>query len=200
MSSDTVLQLFAKLPIAGEVKTRLIPQLGEQPATAIYRYCLRYSLALMQQTQFQQQLWLNRKGIDELFSDYTPYLQQGQDLGEKMFYALSEGLKHHQKCILIGSDCLDLDLQILEQVEQQLSSHDLVLVPALDGGYVLIGARESIHPAVFQGISWSTERVLQQTLRKCMQHNIKTFILPVLRDIDLVEDLQHYPELQSYLK
>lgn len=197
--SDTVLQLFAKQPVQGEVKTRLIAQIGQHNATAVYRYCLQYNLQLLEQCSFDQQLWLNRNGTDEIFSSHRVYLQQGDDLGEKMFNALSQGLKHYGKTILIGSDCLDISQQILTQVDGKLSDHDLVIVPALDGGYVLIAARQHIDPAIFCAIDWSTDQVLKQTLTKCMQRKIKTFILEPLRDIDHAEDLKHYPELARYL-
>ncbi len=197
--SDTVIQLFAKQPVEGEVKTRLIPQIGAHNATAVYRHCLQYNLNLARQTPYDQQLWLNRMSEDKLFSQHPCHLQQGKDLGEKMFNALNKGLSQYAKTILIGSDCLDLTLEILEKVDAKLSDNDLVIVPALDGGYVLVAASKQIVPEIFSDISWSTERVLQQTLTKCMQHKIKTFILDPLRDIDHAEDLQHYPELARYL-
>jgi uncharacterized protein len=197
--SDTVIQLFAKQPVEGEVKTRLIPDIGKHNAAAVYRHCLQYNLRLMEQTPFDLQIWLNRMNEDEIFAHLSRHLQQGKDLGEKMFNALSAGLSHYSKIILIGSDCIELTQEILEEVDRRLSDNDLVIVPALDGGYVLIAANENIHPSIFSDISWSTDRVLNQTLIKCMQRQIKTFILQPLRDIDHAEDLKHYPELATYL-
>jgi rSAM/selenodomain-associated transferase 1 len=197
--SDTVIQLFAKQPIEGEVKTRLIPQIGKHNATAVYRHCLQYNLTLTTQTPFDIQIWLNRINEDEIFSKQSCRLQKGKDLGEKMFNALNTGLRQYSKTILIGSDCLDLTQEILEEVDGKLSDNELVIIPALDGGYVLIAASQQIAPEIFSGISWSTDSVLQQTLTKCMKHKIKTFILDPLRDIDHAEDLQHYPELARYL-
>jgi uncharacterized protein len=197
--SDTVIQLFAKLPVAGEVKTRLIPEIGKHNATAVYRHCLQYSLNMAQQSPFDWQLWLNRCTDHEYFSQQPCLQQQGTDLGEKMLNALRAGLEQYSKVILIGSDCLELTQKILTQVDQKLSQHDLVIVPALDGGYVLIAARGQIDPSIFSDINWSTDSVLKQTLIKCMQQKIKTFILDPLRDIDEAKDLKHYPELAIYL-
>jgi uncharacterized protein len=197
--SGTVIQLFAKQPVEGEVKTRLIPEIGKQNATAVYQHCLKYILNISQQTPFDQQIWLNRMNGDEIFTQQSCHLQQGKDLGEKMYNALSFGLTQYSKAILIGSDCIDLTQEILAEVDKKLSDNDLVIVPALDGGYVLIAASERIHPSIFSGISWSTGIVLNQTLIKCMQQKIKTFILKPLRDIDHAEDLKHYPELATFL-
>ncbi len=196
---DTVIQLFAKQPVQGEVKTRLIPQIGEYNATAVYRYCLQYNLSMTQQTPYDRQIWLNRMNDDEIFAQQPCHLQQGKDLGEKMYNALSFGLGMYSKTILIGSDCLELTPEILAEVDTKLSDNNLVIVPALDGGYVLIAVSQPIASDIFTDISWSTDSVLKQTLTKCMQHKIKTFILDPLRDIDHAEDLKRYPELAIYL-
>jgi uncharacterized protein len=196
---DTVIQLFAKQPVQGEVKTRLIPEIGEHNATAVYRYCLQYNLSMTQQTPFDRQIWLNRMNGDEIFAQQSCHLQQGKDLGEKMYNALSTGLSLYSKAILIGTDCLELTPEILTEVDRKLSDNELVIVPALDGGYVLIAAGKAIVADIFSDISWSTKEVLKQTLTKCMQHQIKTFILDPLRDIDHAEDLKHYPKLATYL-
>ena len=197
--SDTVIQLFAKLPIAGEVKTRLIPQIGQDHALSVYRHCLQNNLQLIRNSRFNQQLWLNRKGNEDWLNSNEVHIQQGLDLGEKMLHAMRHGFTQYRNCIIIGSDCLDLNQKILNRVHHKLQDYDLVIIPALDGGYVLIAARDQIDSAVFSSIPWSTQRVLIQTLEKCMQQKIKTFILNPLRDIDYVEDLKHYPELETYL-
>lgn len=199
----TLIQLFAKPPVSGQVKTRLIPELGEQAATAIYQYCLNYNLQLLSHSGLDYQIWLNETSDHDCFRNKTVFNQQGQNLGEKMHHALSSQLKNnngsYSKVILLGSDCLELTRSLLHRVVTKLDHHELVLIPALDGGYVLIAATDTINPLVFSDIDWSTDRVLKQTLDRVMQAGINTAIMNPLRDIDRVEDLQHYAELKPFL-
>jgi len=198
--STTLIQLFAKPPVAGKVKTRLIPDIGVKSATSVYQHCLMSTLRLVKNSPFKYQIWLTESSDNPLFENEEIMIQQGHDLGERMFHALSSAFsQHHEKAILIGSDCLDLTSGILQRVCDKLQQHDLVLVPAEDGGYVLIAAKHSIHPSLFQGIEWSSELVLKQTLDRAQTAGIKTFVFNPLRDIDHIDDLQHYAELRQYL-
>lgn len=196
----TLLQLFAKPPIEGQVKTRLIPAIGVANATRVYRHCLGANIQLLRASDFDYQIWLTEPSDDALFADAPIEYQQGHDLGERMLHALQQALSSgYDKAILIGSDCLDLSHNILHRVCQRLTRHELVLIPALDGGYVLIAARQSIHHALFDAIDWSSEQVLTQTVERAMRAGIDTLILNPLRDIDRAEDLQHYAALTQLL-
>ena len=198
--SKTLIQLFAKPPVEGKVKTRLIPDVGIKSATAIYRHCLQSNIKLLKNSTFDTQIWLTEPSQHTLFKNEEVKLQQGNNLGEKMYHALSAALSsHYNKVILIGSDCLDLTNALLRKVCEKLQQHDLVLIPALDGGYVLIAAKHSINPIIFKDIEWSSEKVLKQTIERAMSAGINTFVLNPLRDIDRAEDLQHYAELKQYL-
>jgi len=198
---STLLQLFAKPPIEGQVKTRLIPAIGAAKATAVYRHCLAANIRLLKKTGFDYQIWLTEPSDDELFHHQPIAYQQGPDLGARMLHALQQALaSEYDKVILIGSDCLDLSSNILHRVCDKLAQHELVLIPALDGGYVLIAARHSIHQTLFDAIDWSSEYVLTQTLERAMRAGIDTLVLNPLRDIDRVEDLQHYASLTELLE
>jgi len=116
-----------------------------------------------------------------------------------MLYALTDALSDHTKAILTGSDCLELSTPLLQRVCEKLDQHELVFIPAHDGGYVLIAAQQSIDPVIFKDIEWSSEKVLTQTLERAMQAGIDTAVLNPLRDIDRVDDVQHYAELKQYL-
>ena len=118
-----------------------------------------------------------------------------------MYHALSVALtqQDYKKVILIGTDCLDLTTALLQKVCEKLEQHDLLFIPAWDGGYVLIAAKQSIDKNIFQGIEWGSDRVLRQTIERTMQSGINTVVLNSLRDIDRVDDLQHYAELEPYL-
>lgn len=198
--SRALIQLFAKPPAEGKVKTRLIPDIGVESATAVYRHCLQSNLKLVKSSSFDYQVWLTGPSSFTLFENEPVKIQRGSNLGEKMYSAISGELSmNYDKVILTGSDCLDLTTQILQKVCERLQQHNLVIIPALDGGYVLIAARQSINPVLFNGIKWGSNKVLTQTLERAMQSGIDTIVLNPLRDIDHVEDLQHYAELQQYL-
>jgi hypothetical protein len=198
--TETLIQLFARPPQPGKVKTRLVAHVGVESATAIYRHCLQHNLQLLEHSSFAHQVWLSEPCTDGYFNNAPVQYQQGKDLGERMHHALSYTLCNgYQKAILIGSDCLDLTPERLQQASTRLDHHDLVVIPALDGGYVLIGASRSIQSALFTNIDWGTELVMKQTLLSAMRLNLNIAVLDPLRDIDTAEDLQHYPELNQYL-
>ena len=195
----TLIQLFAKPPVEGKVKTRLIPDIGAKSATAIYQHCLKSNIKLIKQSTFDFQIWLTETSDNQLFHNEPVKYQQGPNLGDRMLHALTDALSHHPKVILIGSDCLDLNKQLLHRVCAKLEQHDLVFIPAHDGGYVLIAAKQSIDPVIFKDIEWSSAKVLTQTLERAMHAGIDTVVLNPLRDIDRVDDVQHYAELKQYL-
>ncbi len=197
----TRLQLFAKPPLAGQVKTRLTPALSPQQAADVYRHCLQSSIALLQQSPFDYQIWLTEPSDDDLFKNQPVQYQQGPDLGARMRYALQHGLQQgFSKIILIGSDCLDIDNETLLRVSDHLQQHELVLIPALDGGYVLIAVRDQVPATLFDDIDWSTPKVLTQTLERAMHSGLDPLVMNPMRDIDQPEDLQHYPQLIQLLE
>jgi len=112
-----------------------------------------------------------------------------------MFNALKEQLDSGSTAaLLMGSDCLELSPQILHAAEKALDESDLVLAPALDGGYTLIGCRK-VESELFSNILWSTGEVLEKTLVNARKSGLTTSLLESMRDIDTLEDLRHYPEL-----
>ena len=197
-----VIQLFAKPPVAGRVKTRLIPDLGQSLATDIYRYCLDYALRLVRETTIDYQIWLSEDSHDSLFAGESYYLQQGADLGSRMLSAIQSHLQREtteaSAVILIGSDCLDLTHDHLQQAIDSLYSHDLVLLPTFDGGYALIGCRR-IDAKLFADIDWGQNKVLQQTLENARSLNYQVSVLETVRDIDTLQDVNHYAELRSLI-
>lgn len=201
--STTLIQLFARPPVKGKVKTRLSADIGDDKALSVYCHCLGHCLSLVRDSAFDYQLWFSEPPTPWAEDDPL-HIQQGRDLGEKMHFAMSSALKHthppHERVILIGSDCIDLTPQILNKVNDQLDHYDVVIVPAKDGGYVLIAARLFIHPGLFENIAWGSQFVLRQTLENVMQLRIHACILDPLRDIDRYDDLQHYDVFQSYLQ
>lgn len=200
--SNTLIQLFARPPVKGKVKTRLSTDIGDDNALSVYLYCLNYCLELIRHSGFDYQIWLSE--VPPHWAQQDPIkIQQGNNLGDKMLNALGSELESEKKVydrvILMGSDCIELSLPVLEKVNRKLDTHELVIIPAEDGGYVLIAARGHIDARLFESIDWGTHRVLRQTLDRIMQCGIDACILNPLRDIDRYADLQHYAAFNQYI-
>lgn len=182
-----VLAVFAKQPVAGQVKTRLCPPLAYHEAAAFYEHALREVLDRVS-TLSHCDLVICYAGERSWFAEQFPAFrllsQGGADLGERMEQALA-GLfdAGYRRAVLIGSDLPDLPLKEIHQAFALLQDVDVVYGPARDGGYYLVG--ESTHcPALFQDIPWSTEVVLTESLRRAATVGMFTARLPVYEDLD----------------
>lgn len=171
--------------------------LGAEGAATLQRKMTEHKLAEVKKLQTFSKLSLEvhfTGGNEQLMQDWLGssiiYQQQSEgDIGCRMgsaFQASFEAGMNH--VVLIGTDCPDLNAQLLAQAFQSLEQHDLVLGPAEDGGYYLIGLRRLI-PELFIGISWSTAEVLQQTQSIARNIGLAVAYLPLLSDIDRPEDL-----------
>ena len=150
------LAVFAKPPRAGLVKTRLIPDLGAETAARVYHHCLQHVLDVARKSGHDYRVYLSEPDDNPLFESHPVQYQTGNDLGERMQNALQEMLHlNPDGAIIVGSDCLDLEVGHLDAAVQSLIDHELVLMPAVDGGYALIGCRV-ISAALFEEVDWST--------------------------------------------
>jgi hypothetical protein len=193
------LGIFAKPPVPGAVKTRLIPDIGADKAARVYRYCLEYTLEVVKQSGLDYQLFISEVSNDPLFDEEDCSLQKGDDLGMRMFHAFQELLcRGSDGALIIGTDCLDITSMHLQDAAQALADHELVLIPALDGGYALIGCT-TIDPSLFDNTRWSSNQVYRQTMKNAGRLNYRTRALESLRDIDSLQDLEHYPELLALI-
>lgn len=193
------LGIFAKPPRPGLVKTRLIPDIGADNAARVYRYCLEYTLRMARDSGIDYQLYLTEESDDELLRDEPSAIQQGGNLGTRMLNAVKELLaRSADGAIIIGTDCLDIQIGHLRAAAQALASHELVLLPAVDGGYALIGCSKA-EPALFDDVAWSSDRVLAQTLANAEKLHYRTSSLETVRDIDTLQDLELYPELLALI-
>ena len=189
--------IFTRYPEPGKTKTRLIPVLGAEGAATLQRQMTQHKLAEVQKLQAVSKLSVEvhfAGGNEQLMQDWLgssiTYQQQSEgDIGCRMasaFEASFEGRMN--RVVLIGTDCPDLNAHLLVEAFQALEQHDLVLGPAEDGGYYLIGLRRLI-PELFTGISWSTAEVLQQTQTMAQKLGLSAGYLPLLSDVDRPEDL-----------
>ncbi len=197
--------LFTRYPCPGRCKTRLIPTLGPEGAARIYQQLVTHTLKTL--TDFIS--WQNstelvishdggsRRQMETWLGTQFRYQEQhGQDLGQRMADALFHGLNNAQNCILIGSDCPDITASILADALQALQQEDMVLGPAHDGGYYLIGMAAPVAPSVcsriFKKISWGSDTVFAETLTRACKLDLSSHILKTLHDIDTVEDLKYF--------
>lgn len=192
-----LLLVFTRYPEAGKVKTRLIPVLGASGAASLQRRLTEHSIhlagafAAKARTDFSVCFdGCQVQQMEQLFgAEYSYQPQSEGDLGERMFSAMATSLgQGRRRVVLVGSDCPGITGEILGSAFSLLREHDLVLGPARDGGYYLIGLTAA-HPALFQDLPWGTAAVLVQTQIRAARLGLKTALLEPLTDIDRPEDL-----------
>ena len=189
-NSKEALIIFAKNPVPGKVKTRLAADLGDDRAFEIYLKLLYRAYANTKNLSCDKFLFLSDSKDDDLFDEnFIQYLQKGNDLGERMKNAFDEILNlGYEKILITGTDCPDLDENILTDAFEKLIEFDFILGPANDGGYYLLGMKSSADE-LFEDIEWSTEKVLSETIKKIITDNKSFFLLRELIDVDNISDL-----------
>jgi len=196
---DTIVLLFAKAPVTGQVNTRLIPDIGEQAATQLQQDFIHDRLNMLTGSGLcHVRLMCAPDEHHECFrsckQSYPIELsvQQGEDLGARMFNGASMALHDHRYCIIIGTDAPALDAErIAQAIEGLRSGKQAVFVPAEDGGYVLAGLSEPLEE-LFRDISWGSAEVMQQTRRRLEEHAIPFLELESCWDVDVIEDYRRY--------
>ena len=191
---------FCKYPDPGMVKSRLSTNLGEECAAQIYKTILENLLQNICMRKFEVALYCY-PDINHYFFKYCKdrynvslYSQEGNDLGMRMLNAMNIHLNSKKPIILIGSDCLELDSDYINNSLLALEAgNDIVLGPTLDGGYALIGANR-IDASIFCNITWSTSSVLQQTKEKIKSLGWTVACMPCIRDIDTLSDYQYFSQ------
>lgn len=187
-----ILGIYAKQPLPGQVKTRLCPPLTQLESAALYHCCLSETIQRMQQGSFALVICYSgeRRWFAETFPGVSLLPQRGDDLGARMADSLRSLLQQgYRQAVLIGSDAPDLPLALVEQAFFALQQYDVVLAPASDGGYVLIG--EAVHhPELFSAMPWSSSTVLAETWRRISAGGIPAKQLPGWEDLDDLAALQ----------
>ncbi len=187
--------IFIKNPENGKVKTRLAKDIGDAGALQVYKNLLDYTKKITLDLRCDKLLFYSdfideHDGWSPLI--YAKHLQRGKDLGDRMYNAFCDAFLTHKAVIIIGSDCIELTTKILKDGIAALQSHDVIIGPALDGGYYLIGMR-TMHPEFFSNKQWSTSTVFKDTLQDVRRLKLTYKVLPVLSDIDTREDLTKSP-------
>ncbi len=191
--------LFVRAPQRGHVKTRLAKQLGADKTLALYRCFVEDIIATLKTGSYQTsvfytpadqgavvQAWLGK--------DASCQPQTGLDLGQRMQKAFANTYCGPvEQAILIGSDFPDLDIGIIHEAFSALQKSDVVIGPARDGGYYLIGfQKDAFKENVFRDVDWGTSRVFQQTLGQIQQANLNCYTLPAWQDVDTYKDLMDF--------
>jgi uncharacterized protein len=187
---DTLL-IFVKNPRLGRVKTRLAATIGPEAALQIYLTLLEHTRKVA--LGLAAQRWVCYSDSiepDDAWTapDFEKHLQATGDLGQRMATAFEQALAAgSQRVIIIGSDCAELDSALLQQAFTALERTDLVIGPAHDGGYYLLGMTAH-HPALFEGVAWSTDAVRAQTESIAERLGLTCTLLPALADVDTEAD------------
>jgi len=195
--ASTALIVFAKAPVAGQVKTRLCPPLTPDEAASLHGSLV---LDLLDRCQ-------SLKGCDAIVagapSQNHPFFgamktrfkipiwdQVGDDLGARMAHAFQAALgSSYHSVLIVGTDIPGISVSLITTAFKSLQDHDIVLGPTVDGGYYLIGLRTPV-PELFENIPWSTDQVFSLTEEKIKALGLTLTVLPMLRDLDTVDDLQ----------
>ena len=175
---DVAVLVFSRAPVPGRVKTRLVPHLGAWRAARLHRRLTRHALGTA------------RAAACGPIDLYDTSRQRGSDLGERMHHALARALRRHRAAIIIGADCPALRPRDLRRAARWLAGGcDVVIAPAEDGGYALIGAKR-VSPLLFSGIAWGGPDVYESTMRKLVSLSYRWRALERVWDVDRPEDLE----------
>lgn len=195
-----IIQIFAKAPEPGYVKTRLLPFLTAEQACRLHQRFVLHTIAIAHTTRAESiELWCTPDTAHPFFAQCAMrygvclYTQQGEDLGERMAYAQRRALSHRQRGILIGTDCPALDAKYLQSAADELDNYDALFAPTEDGGYALVAARQAAL-ACFSGIAWGTAQVMSATRERLTAARAHWLELPTLWDVDTAQD---YARLQN---
>ncbi|NRA92211.1 MAG: glycosyltransferase [Psychroserpens sp.] len=196
---DSALIIFTRNPELGKCKTRLAKTIGDQAALDIYKFLLSHTSKVATNVDADRFVFYTEciESEDSWSSEYfQKELQQGVDLGERMLNAFQYILeKGYKKVVIIGSDLLEITSEIIEEAYYKLDSNDIVIGPALDGGYYLLGMKELISE-IFSNKEWGTSSVYEHTINNLQKHKVS--VLKELNDIDTFDDLKQYEQLKPF--
>lgn len=186
--------IFTRCPEAGRVKTRLIPLLGPEGAAQLHLQLATHTLAWANELDSDDSVSVevyfeggDRTVMAKCFGDHFRWVRQASgDLGAKLIAATTSG---NHPIIVVGTDCPELNADTVREALLLLQTIDVVLGPAHDGGYYLIGLKEPL-PALFNDIPWGTDQVCRLTHTIATDRGLSVRLLDVLRDIDRPDDVE----------
>lgn len=187
--SANALIIFARRPVPGKVKTRLAADVGDAAALRIYIRLLEHTRAVARQSGCDTHVYVTELPAEDFWDGFPSELQADGHLGERMMQAFA-GLfeKGYKRVIIIGSDCPHLEAADIDHAFEKLADVDVVLGPAADGGYYLLGMKR-LRAALFQNKTWSSNSVLAQTMADIREGGLSWALLRELHDVDELKDV-----------
>lgn len=191
MNEEAII-IFVRNPVLGSVKTRIAAKLGEEAALNVYHKLLEHTHQVVLPLHADKFVFY-ADGINENDIWENGFFKKQQqvagDLGFKMQHAFETlFIKGYQRILVIGSDCYDLTTAHIFKAFEALKKNEVVIGPAVDGGYYLLGMKKMI-PSLFHNIHWSTATVLQQTIEACETEKAMYATLQTLSDVDEAENI-----------
>ena len=194
MQNKKAIIIFTKNPELGKVKTRLARTIGDDKALEIYKKLLDYTRNIVEPVNVDKFIFYSETIVDFDKWENTIYhkkLQSGTDLGMRMQNAFEELFQlHYESVCIIGSDCYELNSEIIEKAFRRLEHEEVVIGPTFDGGYYLLGMNQ-LYTKLFQNKNWSTESVYGDTIGDIKELSLRYFDLEKLSDIDEEKDVPH---------
>lgn len=196
---QAVIAVFVRHPVPGRVKTRLAHDLGDEAACDLYRAMVADCIASVRACGLPLFLFHDGQDTAGLPPEWMGaadalFRQEGESLGERMTAAFERSFAAGALgVILTGSDIPGIDAGLLRSALESIENHAAVFAPAVDGGYCLVASSKSCFDSrIFQGIPWSTSRVLEMTVAACTAHGVSYRLLEPRQDIDTTDDLAAY--------
>lgn len=190
--TDSLLMVFVKNLIPGTVKTRLADEIGMDAAMDVYMELVKYTNEVADKITTDKTIYYSEYvEIEDIWDTekYSLKVQKGDNLGERMLNAFDEAFDSYNKVVIIGSDCFDITPKIIAIAFESLEDFDVVVGPAKDGGYYLLGMKEH-QPQLFEGKTYSNDNVLKELLEEAEKLNLSVHKLEELYDIDTMQDLK----------
>ena len=200
VQSRNLLLIFTRNPELGKAKTRLAKTVGDETALEIYKFLLERTCKISKKVNTDKSVYYSVKvRKDDIWNPkiYQKQQQIGEDLGIRMLNAFKNSFEAgYEKVMIIGSDLYDLTSENIEKAFSELNNNDVVLGPAEDGGYYLLGMNY-LQENIFKNKDWGTETVRKDTLADLKDK--KVHLLSALNDVDIFEDIEHHPAFQHFL-
>ncbi|MDA8993492.1 TIGR04282 family arsenosugar biosynthesis glycosyltransferase [Flavobacteriaceae bacterium] len=192
--------VFAKTPVLGSLKTRLAKTVGDEKALWVYQQLLKKTSTVLECLTHDVLIFFYGEApnlFGSSFMRYPKIQQQGKDLGARMEHAFAWGFaKGYTKIVIIGTDIWELNAQLLDQAFESLDSFEVVLGPAQDGGYYLLGCK-TLLPSLFKQKKWGAATVFRDTINDLKDYSVA--FLEEKNDIDHYSDLLQFPELLNLM-
>ena len=200
MRVENLVLVFTRNPVLGKCKTRLAQTVGNENALAIYKILLHHTVSIVENLPYDKAVYYSDKVTkNDTWEDsnYQKFKQEGEDLGDRMLNAFKNSFQAgYEKVIIVGSDIIDLKQNHIYEAFKALDANDVVIGPAEDGGYYLLGMKEML-PFVFKNKNWGTSSVYSDTLSDLRTSSVLR--LETLNDIDVYDDLEGHDVFKSFL-